>query len=125
RKILDPFLDALEREAMAVRMGDPRDPDTYLGPLTRRRQLEVLAEQVEDALARGARLLTGGKRSEEWDGWWEPTVLSNCNHEMLVMHEESFGPIVGIMAVDDDDEAVHLMNDTRYGLTAGVYTKDE
>ncbi|MFZ5540108.1 MAG: aldehyde dehydrogenase family protein, partial [Pseudomonadota bacterium] len=68
----------------------------------------------------------GGKPLDRPGGhWFEPTVLVNVNHDMLVMCEESFGPVIGIQKVADDDEAVRLMNDTDYGLTAGVYTKDE
>jgi len=81
--------------------------------------------QVADALAKGARVLTGGHRIDRPGNWFEPTVLVNVNHEMDVMREESFGPIIGIQKVAGDDEAIRLMNDTQYGLTAGVYTRDE
>jgi delta 1-pyrroline-5-carboxylate dehydrogenase len=81
---------------------------------------------VADAVKKGARVLTGGQRARRARGhWFEPTVLVNVDHTMAVMREESFGPIIGIQAVSDDAEAVRLMNDTDYGLTAGVYTRDE
>jgi acyl-CoA reductase-like NAD-dependent aldehyde dehydrogenase len=70
-------------------------------------------------------VLIGGHRIERPGNWFEPTVLVNVDHAMDVMREESFGPIIGIQKVADDDAAVHLMNDTQYGLTAGVYTRDE
>jgi acyl-CoA reductase-like NAD-dependent aldehyde dehydrogenase len=78
---------------------------------------------VADAKAKGARLLTGGRRLDRPGNWFEPTVFSQVDHRMSLMREESFGPIIGIQKVSDDDEAVRLMNETEYGLTAGVYTK--
>ncbi|GMV59058.1 MAG: NADP-dependent succinic semialdehyde dehydrogenase [Betaproteobacteria bacterium] len=125
-KIHDAFVDAFVREAKSFKVGEPTAEDSYIGPLTRAQQVKVLQMQVADAVAKGAQLLAGGKPID-WPGghWFEPTVLVNVNHDMLVMREESFGPIIGIQKVADDDEAVRLMNDTDYGLTAGVYTKNE
>ena len=105
-------------------MGDPRSDDTYIGPLTRAPQLTVLEAQVADAQARGARLLLGGQRLSTPGNWFAPTVFADCDHSMELMREESFGPIIGIQKVTDDLQAVRLMNDTRYGLTAGVFTPD-
>merc|ERR1711988_1300722 len=106
--------------------GDPLDPETYIGPLTRVQQIEVLNEQVADALSKGARLLLGGKSASisGCDGFYEPTVLADADYSMEVMRDESFGPIVGIQRVEDDNEAFHVMDDTGYGLTAGVYCKE-
>ncbi|GIL06366.1 MAG: aldehyde dehydrogenase [Betaproteobacteria bacterium] len=125
-KIHDAFVDAFVREAKSFKVGEPTAEDSYIGPLTRAQQVKVLQMQVADAVAKGAQLLAGGKPID-WPGghWFEPTVLVNVNHDMLVMREESFGPIIGIQKVADDDEAVRLMNDTDYGLTAGVYAKNE
>jgi acyl-CoA reductase-like NAD-dependent aldehyde dehydrogenase len=121
----DAFVAQFVQTVKAMQAGDPMDASTYIGPLTREPQLAVLQAQVADALAKGAQLLCGGRRSAG-PGWgFEPTVMANCNHTMELMREESFGPIVGIQKVASDEEAVALMNDTRYGLTAGVYTKDE
>jgi acyl-CoA reductase-like NAD-dependent aldehyde dehydrogenase len=110
-------------------MGDPLAADTYLGPLTRAPQLKVLEDQIADAKAKGARCLLGGQRSNGPMGgkgnWFEATVFDNVNHSMSLMREESFGPIIGIQKVNDDAEAIRLMNDTAYGLTAGVYTPNE
>jgi acyl-CoA reductase-like NAD-dependent aldehyde dehydrogenase len=105
--------------------GDPMSEETYIGPLTRAAQLEVLDAQVADARAKGATLHTGGHRLPGPGNWYAPTVFSNVNHAMELMREESFGPVIGIQKVGSDDEAVALMNDTRYGLTAGVYTADK
>jgi acyl-CoA reductase-like NAD-dependent aldehyde dehydrogenase len=116
-----------ERFVAAVRdysVGDPMAEGTFVGPLARRAQLDVLQDQVDDAVSRGARLLLGGARREGAGWFFEPTVLTGVTHEMKVMREETFGPLIGIMEVEDDDEAVRRMNDTEYGLTVAVYTPD-
>ena len=123
--IHDAFVDAFVAEVQSYRIGDPMDEATYIGPLTRRAQLDVLRRQVADARRKGASLLCGGSAIKRKGSWFAPTVLANVDHSMLVMREESFGPIIGIQKVGGDDAAVRLMNDTRYGLTAGVYTRDE
>ncbi len=123
-KVHDAFVDAFVSEVKGFAVGEPNDEATYIGPLTRAPQLDVLAAQVADALAKGAQLRTGGRRIEGPGNWFEPTVFSHVDHTMGLMREESFGPIIGIQKVGSDDQAVQLMNDTDYGLTAGVYTKD-
>ena len=123
-KVHDAFVEAFVREVRAFRIGDPTDDSSYIGALTRAPQLDVLEAQVADAKAKGARLLVGGRRLDPPGHWFEPTVFSHVNHDMALMREESFGPIIGIQKVAGDDEAVRLMNDTEYGLTAGVYTRD-
>jgi acyl-CoA reductase-like NAD-dependent aldehyde dehydrogenase len=123
-RIHDTFLEAFVGAVRGFRRGDPTEDTTYIGPLTRAAQLDVLEAQVKDALAKGARLLAGGSRVKGAGNWFEPTVLAEVDHEMAVMRDESFGPIIGVMRARDDAEAVRLMNDTRYGLTAGVYTND-
>ena len=125
QRIHDAFVEAFVKEVGNFKVGDPCVEDSYIGPLTRGAQVKVLEMQVADALAKGARVLTGGHRIDRPGNWFEPTVLVNVNHEMDVMREESFGPIIGIQKVAGDDEAIRLMNDTQYGLTAGVYTRDE
>jgi acyl-CoA reductase-like NAD-dependent aldehyde dehydrogenase len=124
--IHDAFVTAFVKEVRGFKLGEPTAEDSYIGPLTRAQQVKVLQMQVADALAKGAQLLVGGHPLDRPGGhWFEPTVLVNVSHEMAVMREESFGPIIGIQKVADDAEAVRLMNDTDYGLTAGVYTRDE
>jgi acyl-CoA reductase-like NAD-dependent aldehyde dehydrogenase len=122
--IHDAFVDAFVAEVKTYRIGDPLDEATYIGPLTRRAQLDVLRRQVADAKRKGARVLLGGAAIKRKGNWFAPTVLANVDHSMLVMREESFGPIIGIESVADDDAAVDQMNDTEYGLTAGIYTHD-
>ena len=124
--VFDAFVAAFVKEVRGFKVGDPTLEDSYIGPLTRSQQGKLLQMQVADAVAKGATTLTGGRPLDRPGGhWFAPTVLVNVNHEMAVMREESFGPIIGIQAVAGDEEAVRLMNDTEYGLTAGVYTRDE
>ena len=123
--IHDAFVQHFLATVATFKMGDPAAADTYIGAIARTPQLAVLEAQVADAVAKGATLLTGGQRKPGPGNWFEPTVLTNVNHSMELMREESFGPVIGIQKVGSDEEAVGLMNDTRYGLTAGVFTKDE
>jgi acyl-CoA reductase-like NAD-dependent aldehyde dehydrogenase len=124
-KIHDAFVQHFVETVKGMQAGDPMSDGTYIGAITRAPQLDVLDAQVADAKAKGATLLAGGKRGAAPGNWYEATVFSNVNHSMELMKEESFGPVIGIQKVSGDEEAVKLMNDTRYGLTAGVYTRDE
>jgi acyl-CoA reductase-like NAD-dependent aldehyde dehydrogenase len=124
RRIAGAFVKAFVEAARALVVGDPADERTDVGPLARRAQLDVLEAQVADAVGQGAQLELGGRRRAGRGYYFEPTVLTRADHRMTLMREESFGPIIGIQEVGDDDEAVRLMNDTEYGLTAAVYTGD-
>ena len=123
-KIYDAFVQAFVNTVRGFKIGDPASEDTYIGAITRAPQLAVLDAQVADAKARGATLWVGGARLEGPGNFYAPTVFSDVNHSMELMREESFGPIIGLQKVSSDAEAVQLMNDTRYGLTAGVFTPD-
>jgi acyl-CoA reductase-like NAD-dependent aldehyde dehydrogenase len=124
-KIWEPFLAAFVKTVNGFVVGDPMDDATYIGPLARRElQVAVLDEQVADAKKRGATLLAGGSRLDRAGYYFAPTVLADVTHEMKVMREESFGPIIGLMQVGSDEEALELMADTEYGLTASVYSSD-
>jgi acyl-CoA reductase-like NAD-dependent aldehyde dehydrogenase len=123
-KIHDAFLAALVEEVKGFKAGDPMSEDTYIGAITRAQQLDVLDAQMADAKAKGAVLHMGGHRLPGPGNWYAPTVFSDVDHRMELMKEESFGPVIGIQKVSGDEEAVRLMNDTRYGLTASVYTPD-
>lgn len=124
--VYDQFVDAFVETVITFEVGDPADETTYIGPLTRPQQIAVLEAQVSDALEKGATVRLGGRRVTDRDGaWFEPTVLTDVDHTMDVMRDESFGPIIGVQRVATDDEAVERMNDTEYGLTAGVYSADE
>jgi acyl-CoA reductase-like NAD-dependent aldehyde dehydrogenase len=124
-KIWDAFLARFVMEVRGFVLGDPRDPGTYIGALARRQAaLELLQAHTDDALSRGAKLELGGKRVARPGWFFEPTVLSDADHSMRVMREESFGPIIGLSKVSSDEQALELMRDTEYGLTAAVYTRD-
>ncbi|MEP7279053.1 MAG: aldehyde dehydrogenase family protein [Bacteroidota bacterium] len=122
--IYDEYVSAFVEEVKSWKIGSPTEPGVYIGPLTRPAQIIILEQQVKDALEKGARLLQGGKKISGPGNYFEPTVLVNVNNQMSVMRDESFGPIIGIMKVASDKEALQLMQDTDYGLTAGVYSKD-
>lgn len=120
-KIYDDFVKHFVAEVKGFKAGNPESEDTYIGAVTRKPQVDFLQKQVEDALQKGAKVATGGKKVEGKGNHFEPTVLIDVNHTMSVMKDESFGPIIGIQKVKDDAEAVKLMQDTEYGLTAAVY----
>jgi acyl-CoA reductase-like NAD-dependent aldehyde dehydrogenase len=122
--VWQPFVEAFVAAVRGFVIGDPLDEATYIGPLARREaQITVLEEQVADARARGARILTGGARLARPGFFFAPTVLVDVDRDMKVMREETFGPLIGLARVGSDDEAVAAMNDTEYGLTAAVYTR--
>jgi len=123
RDVYEDYIEAFLQEVKSWKTGSPTESGVYIGPLTRPAQLTILEHQVQDAVNKGATLLTGGKRVPGKGNYFEPTVLTNVNNQMAVMRDESFGPVIGIMKVRSDEEAVRLMQDTDYGLTAGVYSK--
>ena len=125
QSVHDAFVAHFLVTVATLKTGDPMDPATTLGAITRAPQLAVLQAQVADAVAKGAVLRCGGRRRPGPGNGFEATVLTNVDHRMEIMIEESFGPVIGIQKVASDEEAIELMNDTRYGLTAGVYTRDE
>lgn len=120
--IYDEFLEAFLATVNQFVMGDPTQADTYLGPISRQPHLDELERQVKDAIAQGATLRTGGHRVAGTGWYFAPTVLTEVTHDMAVMREETFGPVIGIQKVASDAEAIALMNDTPYGLTAAVYS---
>ncbi|WP_025144162.1 aldehyde dehydrogenase family protein [Pedobacter jeongneungensis] len=124
-KNYDDYLNAFITEVKSWKSGLPTTDGIYIGPLARKEQIALLENQVKDALDKGAELLTGGKALVGKGYYFEPTVLTGVTNDMLVMQEESFGPIIGIMKVKDDAEALEMMKDTDYGLTASVYTADQ
>ncbi len=123
--IYESFVESFVETVNGFVMGDPSDEGTYLGPITREPQIAVIEGQIADALSKGATLRTGGARAERAGWYFQPTVLTEVDHSMEVMREESFGPIIGIQKVSGDAEAVSLMGDTPYGLTCAVYGHDQ
>ncbi|SMC68293.1 aldehyde dehydrogenase family protein [Pedobacter africanus] len=121
-KVYDDYIAAFVNEVKSWKMGPPTQDGVYIGALTRKEQLDVLERQVKEAQENGAVLLAGGKRIAGQGYYFEPTVLTQVTNHMKLMQEESFGPIIGIMKVNDDAEATYLMQDTAYGLTASVYS---
>jgi acyl-CoA reductase-like NAD-dependent aldehyde dehydrogenase len=122
------FCEAYAAAVARYRLGDPRDPDTSLGPLVRPAAAEFVRDQIRQAQAAGARALidpAAFPADAPGSAYLAPQVLIDTDHDMRVMTEESFGPVVGIARVRDDDEAVMRMNDSDFGLTASVWTADE
>jgi succinate-semialdehyde dehydrogenase/glutarate-semialdehyde dehydrogenase len=125
RSLYEPFLKACVEKTQRLRVGHGMDRDTDVGPMIHERQLQLVEAQVQDAKARGARVLAGGSRIPELGkNFYHPTVLADVTHEMRIMREETFGPVLPLMAFDSDDEAVRLANDSEYGLAASVWTRD-
>jgi acyl-CoA reductase-like NAD-dependent aldehyde dehydrogenase len=127
RDVYEPFLEAFAAEANRLVLGDPREATTTLGPVVRVRNAQAIQAQIDAALAAGARPLLDPANfpgTERGLPYMAPQALIDVDHSMEIMSEETFGPAVGIMAVADDEEAIRLMNDSRYGLTASVWTSD-
>jgi acyl-CoA reductase-like NAD-dependent aldehyde dehydrogenase len=118
------FVAAFVDTVKAFVVGDPTDDKTYIGPLARKEQLAVLEAQIADAQEKGATVAAGGRRMDRKGWYFEPTVIVGADHRMKIMTDESFGPVIGIQSVPGDETALSLMNDTPYGLTAAIYTKD-
>jgi succinate-semialdehyde dehydrogenase/glutarate-semialdehyde dehydrogenase len=125
RSLYEPFLKACVEKTKKLIVAHGLDHNADVGPLIHRRQLTLVEEHVEDAKARGARVLAGGSRFPEMGAnFYHPTVLADVTHEMRIMREETFGPVLPVIAFDNDDEAVRLANDSEFGLAASVFTRD-
>ncbi|MER5352475.1 NADP-dependent succinic semialdehyde dehydrogenase [Kitasatospora sp. NPDC002551] len=129
--VYDRFTEAFTGAMRALKVGDPMDEATQVGPLASRQGRDDLAELVDDARARGARVECGGRRPQGLDGpgldggwFYEPTVLSGITPQMRIHHEETFGPVATVYRAADLDEAVALANDTPFGLSSNVWTED-
>jgi acyl-CoA reductase-like NAD-dependent aldehyde dehydrogenase len=125
--VWEPFLQGFVEAAQAYRLGDPLDPETSLGPMATAKGAAAVRRQIEAAVQAGARTHLPGPLfpADTGEGaYLMPQVLTQVDHSMTVMREETFGPVAGIMKVEDDEEAVRLMNDSAYGLTASIWTGD-
>jgi acyl-CoA reductase-like NAD-dependent aldehyde dehydrogenase len=123
--IYDEFVERLTAKVRTLRQGvDGRDYGAEVGAMTTPAQAEIVSDHVEDARARGARVLTGGRRGDGPGDWYEPTVIADADHSMKLMNDETFGPVLPVMKVRDAEEAVRLANSTRYGLSGSVFAGD-
>jgi succinate-semialdehyde dehydrogenase/glutarate-semialdehyde dehydrogenase len=125
RSLYESFVKVCVEKTKQLCVGNGMDSHTDVGPMIAERQVRIVESHVEDAKARGARVLVGGTRLPELGvNFYAPTVLADVTHEMRMMREETFGPVLPMMACADDDEAVRLANDSEYGLAASVWTRD-
>jgi acyl-CoA reductase-like NAD-dependent aldehyde dehydrogenase len=125
-RIYDKFVARVVERTRDIKQGLYTDPASEIGSMTFPRQVETVEKHVADALAKGAKVLTGGKRRADLKGlFYEPTVLTGVTHDMQIMRDETFGPVLPIMKVQDDEEALRLANDSIYGLNASVWSRDE
>ena len=125
RSLYEEFLRACVEKTKKLHVGRGIDHDTDVGPMIHERQLRIVESHVEDAVTRGARALAGGSRSPELGkNFYKPTVLAEVTQAMRIMREETFGPVLPVMAFDSDEEAVRLANDSEFGLAASVWTRD-
>jgi succinate-semialdehyde dehydrogenase/glutarate-semialdehyde dehydrogenase len=123
--IAPQFIELVVKETRGLKQDNAAEKEVDIGAMSNERQLRIVEEHIDDALKRGARVLTGGKRTKNMSGWFhEPTVLTEVDHSMALMRDETFGPVLPIMTFKTDDEAINLANDSIYGLTASIWTSN-
>ncbi|MCK0100419.1 NAD-dependent succinate-semialdehyde dehydrogenase [Qipengyuania sp. S6317L1] len=124
--VYDKFVDAFVERMKSTKLGDPMDEDTQLGPLSSEQQFKDVKEQTEKSIAGGATLLCGGDPEDDPKGWYYPaTVLADCQPGTPAYDDEIFGPVAAVIRAKDDEDAMRIANDSRYGLGGGIFTKDE
>jgi len=122
--LFDQFVEKAVAWVKAQKLGNPLDPDTTMGPMANVRFAKEVRAQIDEALADGAKAHIDAMPADDGGAYLTPQILTNVTHDMRVMRDESFGPVVGIMPVKDDSEAIALMNDSQFGLTASIWSKD-
>lgn len=124
-KVYDAFVDAFVEQMKQITLGDPTDDATQLGPLSSQGQFDTVREQVEQSIEKGAKLLCGGTAPDRTGAYYPATVLAEVTPGMPAYDDEIFGPVASVIRAKDDEDAMRLANDSRYGLGGGIFTKDE
>ena len=124
KSVVQKFETALKDAFEALRIGDPMDPDTQAGPLARPDLVDEIEQQVNASIAAGARLITGGHRQHRAGCYFEPTILGDISKGMAVYSQETFGPVVSLITVHDEAEAIRIANDSEFGLGGCVWTRN-
>jgi len=123
--LYDEFVGRFGEMISDLVVGDPADKDTIIGPMARLDIVDDLERQLRKSIESGARIVVGGNRMQRDGAWFEPTLIADVTLDMPVMTEETFGPVAAVIAIRDDDEAIAIANDTRYGLAVGIWSADE
>ena len=123
-KVVDDFTERLSRAIQSLKIGDPNDQDTQIGPLARVDLVDEIDRQVQSSAGQGAKIIAGGKRPDREGCYYLPTILSGVRKGMDVYHQETFGPVFSIIPVKDEQEALVVANDSEFGLGGSVFTKD-
>lgn len=127
KNIYEEFLEKAKEVCLAYKLGDPLNEETTMGPLTLSTAPEILKAQIEESVSQDGKIICGGMETSDSLGngrFFEPTIVANPGTDVSLMVEESFGPVVGVASVENDEEAIKMINDCKFGLTGGVYSKD-
>lgn len=124
-KVYDAFVDAFTKQMSNITMGDPTDEETQLGPLSSEDQFNTVKDQVDDSVAKGAKAVCGGKAPDRTGAYYPATVLADVTPGMPAYDDEIFGPVAAVIRAKDDEDAMRIANDSRYGLGGGIFCKDE